>query len=47
MKDLKARLVEKYAAEFEQMRQAKKDAQKAKRKAAKQAQTAVSVAVAA
>ena len=47
IKDLKARLVEKYAVEFEQMRQAKKDAQKAKRKAAKQAQTAVSVAVAA
>ena len=41
MKDLKARLVEKYAVEFEQMRQAKK----AKRKAAKQ--TSVSVAVAA
>ena len=47
IKNLKARLVEKYAVEFEQMRQAKKDAQKAKRKAAKQAQTAVSVAVAA
>lgn len=45
MKDLKARLVEKYAVEFEQMRQAKKDAHRAKRKAAKQA--AVSVAVAA
>lgn len=45
MKDLKARLVEKYAVEFEQMRQSKKDAHRAKRKAAKQA--AVSVAVAA
>ena len=45
IKDLKARLVEKYAVEFEQMCQAKKDAHRAKRKAAKQA--AVSVAVAA
>ena len=45
MKELKARLVEKYAVEFEQMRQSKKDAHRAKRKAAKQA--AVSVAVAA
>ena len=45
IKNLKARLVEKYAVEFEQMRQAKKDAKRAKRKAAKQ--TAVSVSVAA
>ena len=44
IKNLKARLVEKYAVEFEQMRQAKKDAKRAKRKAAKQAAVSVSVA---
>ena len=41
IKNLKARLVEKYAVEFEQIRQAKK----AKRKAAKQTSVSVAVAV--